>query len=54
MTKLRVKEFKVQRSYEEGNLEDADSDSDFDSDGNWYYAGRNVMYGTRTVLMADG
>ena len=35
-------------------MEDADSDSDFDSDGNRYYAGRNVMYGTRTVLMADG
>ena len=35
-------------------MEDADSDSGFDSDGDWYHAGRNVMYGTRTDLMADG
>ena len=35
-------------------MEDADSDSDFDSDGNRYYAGRNVMYGTRTDSTAVG
>jgi len=29
-------------------MEDADSDSGIDSDGDWYHAGRNVMYGTRT------
>ena len=35
-------------------MEDADSDSGFDSDGNRYYAGRNVMYGTRTDSTAVG
>ena len=35
-------------------MEDADSDSDFDFDGNRYYAGRNVMYGTRTDSTAVG
>ena len=35
-------------------MEDADSDSGIDSDGDWYHAGRDQLYGTRTVLMADG
>jgi len=30
-------------------LEDTDSDSDFDSDGNRYYAGRDIVHGLRAT-----
>ena len=26
-------------------MEDADSDSGFDSDGDWYHAGRDIVHG---------
>ena len=29
-------------------MEDADSDSGFDSDGDWYHAGRDELHGLRT------
>ena len=29
-------------------MEDADSDSGFDSDGDWHHAGRDIVYGLRT------
>ena len=35
-------------------MEDADSDSGFDSDGNWYHAGRDIVYGLRTDSHAVG
>ena len=35
-------------------MEDADSDSDFDSDGNRYYAGRDIVHGLRTNSNAVG
>ena len=35
-------------------MEDADSDSGFDSDGDWYHAGRDQLYGTRTDSTAVG
>ena len=36
------------------DVEDADSDSGFDSDGNWYHAGRDELYGLRTNSNAVG
>ena len=35
-------------------MEDADSDSGFDSDGDWYHAGRDIVYGLRTNSHAVG
>ena len=35
-------------------MEDADSDSGFDSDGDWYHAGRDELYGLRTNSHAVG
>ena len=35
-------------------MEDADSDSGFDSDGNRYHAGRDIVYGLRTDSYAVG
>ena len=35
-------------------MEDADSDSGFDSDGDWYHAGRDIVYGLRTNSNAVG
>ena len=35
-------------------MEDADSDSGFDSDGNRYHAGRDELYGLRTDSHAVG
>ena len=35
-------------------MEDADSDSGFDSDGDWYHAGRDIVYGLRTNGHAVG
>ena len=35
-------------------MEDADSDSGFDSDGDWYHAGRDIVYGLRTDSYAVG
>ena len=35
-------------------MEDADSDSGFDSDGDWHHAGRDQLYGTRTDSTAVG
>ena len=35
-------------------MEDADSDSGIDSDGDWYHAGRDQLYGTRTDSTAVG
>ena len=35
-------------------MEDADSDSGFDSDGDWYHAGRDELYGLRTNSNAVG
>ena len=35
-------------------MEDADSDSGFDSDGNRYHAGRDELYGLRTNSHALG
>ena len=35
-------------------MEDADSDSGFDSDGNRYHAGRDELYGLRTNSHAVG
>ena len=35
-------------------MEDADSDSGFDSDGDWYHAGRDELYGLRTDSYAVG
>ena len=35
-------------------MEDADSDSGFDSDGDWYHAGRDIVYGLRTDSNAVG
>ena len=35
-------------------MEDADSDSGFDSDGNRYHAGRDIVYGLRTNSNAVG
>ena len=29
-------------------MEDADSDSGFDSDSDWYHAGRDIVHGLRT------
>ena len=35
-------------------MEDADSDSGFDSDGDWYHAGRDIVHGLRTNSNAVG
>ena len=35
-------------------MEDADSDSGFDSDGDWYHAGRDIVHGLRTDSYAVG
>ena len=35
-------------------MEDADSDSGFDSDGNRYHAGRDIVHGLRTNSHAVG
>ena len=35
-------------------MEDADSDSGIDSDGDWHHAGRDQLYGTRTDSTAVG
>ena len=35
-------------------MEDADSDSGFDSDGDWYHAGRDIVHGLRTDSNAVG
>ena len=35
-------------------MEDADSDSGIDSDGDWYHAGRDIVYGLRTDSYAVG
>ena len=35
-------------------MEDADSDSGFDSDGDWYHAGRDIVHGLRTNRNAVG
>ena len=35
-------------------MEDADSDSGFDSDGDWYHAGRDMVHGLRTNSNAVG
>ena len=35
-------------------MEDADSDSGFDSDGDWYHAGRDIVHGLRTNSHAVG
>ena len=35
-------------------MEDADSDSGFDSDSNRYHAGRDIVYGLRTNSNAVG
>ena len=35
-------------------MEDADSDSGFDSDGDWYHAGRDIVHGLRTESDAVG
>ena len=35
-------------------MEDADSDSGFDSDGNRYHAGRDIVHGLRTNSNAVG
>ena len=35
-------------------MEDADSDSGIDSDGDWYHAGRDIVYGLRTNSHAVG
>ena len=35
-------------------MEDADSDSGFDSDGDWNHAGRDIVYGLRTNSHAVG
>ena len=35
-------------------MEDADSDSGFDSDGNRYHAGRDIVHGLRTDSYAVG
>ena len=35
-------------------MENADSDSGFDSDGDWYHAGRDIVYGLRTDSYAVG
>ena len=35
-------------------MEDADSDSGIDSDGDWYHAGRDELYGLRTNSHAVG
>ena len=35
-------------------MEDADSDSGIDSDGDWYHAGRDIVYGLRTNSNAVG
>ena len=35
-------------------MEDADSDSGFDSDGDWYHAGRDELHGLRTNSNAVG
>ena len=35
-------------------MEDADSDSGIDSDGDWYHAGRDELYGLRTNSNAVG
>ena len=35
-------------------MEDADSDSGFDSDGDWYHAGRDIVYGLRINSHAVG
>ena len=35
-------------------MEDADSDSGIDSDGDWYHAGRDELYGLRTDSYAVG
>ena len=35
-------------------MEDADSDSGFDSDGDWDHAGRDIVYGLRTNSNAVG
>ena len=50
---LRFKVIKV-KSYEERDMEDADSDSGFDSDGDWHHAGRDIVYGLRTDSNAVG
>ena len=35
-------------------MEDADSDSGIDSDGDWYHAGRDIVHGLRTNSHAVG
>ena len=35
-------------------MEDADSDSGIDSDGDWYHAGRDIVHGLRTDSYAVG
>ena len=35
-------------------MEDADSDSGFDSDGDWHHAGRDIVHGLRTNSHAVG
>ena len=35
-------------------MEDADSDSGFDSDSDWHHAGRDIVYGLRTNSNAVG
>ena len=35
-------------------MENADSDSGFDSDGDWYHAGRDIVHGLRTNSNAVG
>ena len=35
-------------------MEDADSDSGIDSDGDWHHAGRDIVYGLRTDSYAVG
>ena len=35
-------------------MEDADSDSGIDSDGDWYHAGRDIVHGLRTNSNAVG
>ena len=35
-------------------MEDADSDSGIDSDGDWYHAGRDELHGLRTDSYAVG